>query len=181
MPPHDQKFGCHCWLAQQCRGRRKRGFTLLEVILALAILVGAIAVIGELVRNGLNSGTRSRELSRAALLCESTLAEVQAGLIPPTSSTTGNFPDEPGWTYSIDSAAGDVDGLLQVRITVTNTASYLRPQTTCSLVRWMRDPDYVASAMAAAEAATAEDTTSESSSSDTGSSGSSGSSSTGGS
>ena len=37
---------------------RRTGFTLLEVILALSILVAALAVLGKLLRTGLHSSQR---------------------------------------------------------------------------------------------------------------------------
>ena len=64
------------------RARRRGGFSLLEVILALAILVAALAVLGELVRSGVRNAQMARDLSRAQVLCESKLGEVFAGAIP---------------------------------------------------------------------------------------------------
>ena len=58
-----------------------RAFSLLEVILALAILAGAVAVFSELSRGALENAGTARDLARAELLCESKLAEIAAGLI----------------------------------------------------------------------------------------------------
>ncbi len=58
-------------------------FSLLEVVLALAILVGAIAVTGELVRLGTLSAASARDLTQAQLICESKLAEITSGITPP--------------------------------------------------------------------------------------------------
>ena len=63
--------------------RTTRGFSLLEVILALGILVGAMAVLGELARHGLDSARIARDSAMAQLLCESKLSEITAGLIRP--------------------------------------------------------------------------------------------------
>ena len=62
---------------------RRSAFTLFEVILALAILVGTMAVLGELVRGGLISAQRARDLSRATLICEGKVAQIVAGIQAP--------------------------------------------------------------------------------------------------
>ena len=75
---------------------RRRAFTLLEVILALSILVVSMAVLGELVRSGLISAQRARDLSRATLLCEGKLAEVtaMAGTTEPQAISSAPFETE---------------------------------------------------------------------------------------
>ena len=62
--------------------KKQTGFTLLEVILALAILAGALTVLGELARRSLHNAEVSRATSEAQLLCESKLAEMAAGVTP---------------------------------------------------------------------------------------------------
>ncbi len=96
------------------------GFSLLEVILALAILAGALAILSEVARNAMLYAGRSRDLAQAQLLCESKMAEILAGIEPAepingASLETGQVPD---WLYSIDVASLDVDGLIEVRVTV---------------------------------------------------------------
>jgi len=48
---------------------KNRGFSLLEVILSLAILGGAIAVLGEAARLALRNAEFTRDMARAQLLC----------------------------------------------------------------------------------------------------------------
>src|SRR5262249_48605282 len=67
------------------RGARPAAFTLLEVILALAILAGAVAAIGELVRVGLHNADVARQLTRAEMLCESISDQIAGGAIAATS------------------------------------------------------------------------------------------------
>ncbi|HOV78342.1 MAG TPA: prepilin-type N-terminal cleavage/methylation domain-containing protein, partial [Sedimentisphaerales bacterium] len=59
----------------------RRGFTLLEVILALAILLSSLAAIGHLVFNAYQNALRVKNLTRAQLICEGILAELNAGSI----------------------------------------------------------------------------------------------------
>lgn len=122
-------------------------FSLLEVILALAILAGAIAVLGELARGGLDHARRARDLAQAQLLCESKLAEVLAGYestdaVSDVPFGTGRIPD---WLYSIETLSLDQQGLLEVRVTVIQDLPPEKRPVECTLVRWMIDPTVFAS------------------------------------
>jgi type II secretion system protein I len=141
-----------------CRARRDRrgGFSLLEVILALAILVGAVAVLGELIRIGTRSAAAARDLSLAQLLAESKLNEIAASESLPRSSGQpsefgAEYPHAEGWQYTLSVAGLPQTGLYRVTVTViADTPDQARP-TSFELVRWLRDPAYVAEAAEDAE------------------------------
>jgi len=130
--------------------RSRAGYTLLEVILALAILAGAVAVLGEISRLALQNAASARDLARAQLLAESKMSEIMAGIIAPDTTENTPFdtssesldPAEPGWLYSIASEATDEDGLISVKVTVTRDAPAAMHPTKFSLVRRMKDPNY---------------------------------------
>ena len=132
--------------------RGRRGFTLLEVILSLAILTSAIAVLGELARIGLNNADYTHKLTKAQLLCEGKVAEITSGITLPDPVTGVSFesemsdetssmidPDEAAWLYSIESDLIDENGLLQITVTVYQDLPAQKRPVTCSLVRWMVD------------------------------------------
>ena len=157
----------HCWTSQQwhpkpqpsltrrtarAAPRHHRGFTLLEVILSLAILTGAIAVLGELARIGLNNADYTHKLTKAQLLCEGKMAEIISGITLPDPVTGVSFeseisddtasmidPDETAWLYSIASDLIDENGLLQITVTVYQDLPEEKRPVTCSFVRWMID------------------------------------------
>jgi type II secretory pathway pseudopilin PulG len=124
----------------------RRGFSLLEAILALAILTSSIAVLGELVRMGSQHAALARDLTQAQFLCESTLSEIAAGLqgaamsvsdAPLDPSVTGG---DPNWVHSVAVAALELPGLQAVQVTVRkNEPSNQRPAK-YTLTRWMKDP-----------------------------------------
>ncbi len=125
------------------------GFTLLEVILALGIFLGALAVIGELSRAALDNARMTRETCEAQLLCESILAEVVAGIAPlepvygaPIESA--NVEGDPPWFYSLDIVPIDQEGLLALEVTVTREYPTGQRPVSVTLVRWMVDPAAVA-------------------------------------
>jgi general secretion pathway protein I len=57
---------------------RRRGFTLLEVMVALAILAGSLLTISEVVGGALRNHVRAHRLEVATLLARTKMAEVQA-------------------------------------------------------------------------------------------------------
>jgi len=122
---------------------RRHGMTLLEVMLALLVLVVAMGGIATLTSLGRQSGADARDLTMGQLLCEGKMAEIAAGVTPP-SSTQGRFPNDPDWTFSVTSSAAGTPGLLIVRVTVTqDPATYTEPLE-FALVRWIPDPDFAA-------------------------------------
>ena len=123
----------------------RQGFTLLELILALAVLCGAVAVLGEACRSGMRYAQRARDMSQAQLLCESKLAEIAAGLTPAEPQDAVPFETaedgaESEWLYSIEVAPLDEEGLIQVRVVVTKDVPAQKRPVEFPLLRWMVDP-----------------------------------------
>jgi hypothetical protein len=117
-----------------------RGISLLEVILALAILAGALVVLGELVRIGTRAGSGARDLTRAHLLCESIMSEVLAGAVELDPVRRVEMPGDPDWLYSIGLATLEEEGLVALEITVEENTESRKHRLTYSLVRWIPDP-----------------------------------------
>src|SRR6266478_1235136 len=81
--------------------RRRKGMSLLEVIIALAIFLMALIGIGHLITF---SGQQTLELSErghAAQLAQAKLAEVIAGIQTLSSQGDTGFEDEPEWMWSL--------------------------------------------------------------------------------
>ena len=121
-----------------------RGFSLLEVVLALAILTATVAILGELIRSGLHNAQLARDLSKAELIAESVLYRIESGLLPHQANRTP-VDLEPGWYYSVENASSgtQAQGLLQLRVTVELTPDKQKRPTKFSVVRWLRDPSLV--------------------------------------
>jgi prepilin-type N-terminal cleavage/methylation domain-containing protein len=134
--------GCHA------KARRRSAFTLLEVILALAILSGSLVVLGEICRIAVTNARQARDLARAQLLAESKMAELESQ-ITPTAAADGLFdaenesldPSEPGWRYSIKTNSTSTTGLLSVEITVTRDLPEAQRPAKFTLVQWLPDPN----------------------------------------
>jgi type II secretion system protein I len=155
------------------RSLARHGLSLLEVILAIAILGGSIAVVGELVRLGVRNAEEARELTTGQLLCESKLDEIAAGVLPAESASNVAFETDPRWTYSVQVNPLDQESLIEVRVTVQQAESNRLYPLTCTLVRWILDPSLGSSE-------TEEGSTTEDQSPTSGQSGGTGQSATGG-
>jgi prepilin-type N-terminal cleavage/methylation domain-containing protein len=134
------------------------GFSLLEVILALAILTGGIAVLGELSRQGLDCAHYSRDSARGQLICQSKIEEIVSGVQYPTtiSATDSGIVykiGDPIWLYSVDVEQTNYPGLLMIRVTATpDLPAHTKPNQV-TMVRWMIDPALADQLRAEVEAA----------------------------
>jgi prepilin-type N-terminal cleavage/methylation domain-containing protein len=142
----------------------RSGFTLLEVIFAIALLLGSLAIIGQFVVNGVRSAGEAEGLTVAELLCQSTLAQAVTGAIPLESASGIPIDSMPDWQYSMEVNPIETSGLLAVRVIVSNAGSSPRP-VEFSLIRWVLDPEYVDDQVQRAEDAAAQATAATSSSS----------------
>ena len=122
------------------RRERRRGLSLLEVILSIAILGTSMAIIGQVFFAGYRSAVKARDLSDATILCDSVMAELAAGSIDFQSTSAATIPNIPGWEYSVETVESDVSGLLLTTVAVSRTGS---SAVSMSIVRMLPDPDYV--------------------------------------
>ncbi len=118
----------------------RRGFTLLEVMLATVILLGSAVVLGELARLGLRSGHQAETMGRATMLCQSLLAEAAIGSLSSEPATDVPAPHEPGWLYSLEREAAPHPDLALVRLTVRQDLPPEKKPAQCTLERWIRRP-----------------------------------------
>jgi len=94
----------------------RRGVSLLESLVSLAILLISLVVINRLLDTAGMQANRVRERSLAAQLCQSKLAEVVAGV--PQSGGSGDFEELPGWEWDTNTEQHEVTGVLRVRVSV---------------------------------------------------------------
>ena len=100
------------------RRARRPGLTLIEVLLALAILLMSLAAIGQLVDMGSDRGLDARFHVRGTRLAQAKLAECEAGVIP-VGGDSGEFADEPGWSWEVTSQPETATNLYRVTATVS--------------------------------------------------------------
>jgi general secretion pathway protein I len=138
-------------------GRRRPGFSLLEVLVALAIFLFALVGIGRLITWGGDQALEVKFKSQATKLCQAKLSEVIAGAVALSSQSDVPLDEDPSWTWSLDAEQGNFPGLWNVTVRVNRT----RPggaRLEASLSRMVLDPSLRgstadATALAAAAAA----------------------------
>ncbi len=122
-----------------CRSTSKRkGFTLLEVLLALAILLLSLAALGNLSFVGMRASTRCHLQSEACWRAHTVLEEIGAGIRK--SVTAGPMPMEAGsdWMVTIRARPTDVPKLIDVEVQAWK-AGHQAEQSRVSLAKTIYD------------------------------------------
>ncbi len=123
------------------RPRRRDGLTFYEVFLALVLLAGSLAVLGQHVALGVRSSEESRLRTRAEESATSKLNEALAGVEPLETVAGAPLPGDDGlWSYSLTVNAGPRDGLLDLEVNVTHEGLDGSPDEAFALRQWIRDP-----------------------------------------
>lgn len=129
--------------------RKRGGFSLLEILLALAILGGSLAILSRIVDTGISAAREARDLSIARMICQAKLSEVllnsTAGFTPQTQSPTpvDSFDSQSTtpFEFSVEVQPGQLGGILLIRVVVeAQNPDGGEPLARYSLVRWMIDP-----------------------------------------
>ncbi len=124
----------------------RRAFSLLEILLALAILGGALTVLSQIASTGVDAAREARDLVMARIICQAKLSQLLiAGTVPQSvasvpveSIDSGSVTD---FVYSVEIQPGQLDGLLAVHVQVDAVnPSGGKPLVSYSLDRWMVDP-----------------------------------------
>jgi general secretion pathway protein I len=108
-----------------------RGFTLIEILIAFAILVVSLAVLLQSFSSGIDAVTRTEQATSAILLARSTLDRVGSEIPLVPGEHVGKFENGLSWAVTLEPATADVappvNGLLvrllQVDVTVTGEAT----------------------------------------------------------
>ncbi|QDS92983.1 hypothetical protein FF011L_17380 [Roseimaritima multifibrata] len=130
---------------------RRQGFSLLEILLALAILGGSLAILSSIAITGADAASEATDLAVARMLCEtkmneqllnSEVAPVPVSMIPVPAD---GLPDSGGlarFLYSVEVLPATMQGLLTIRVTVASEELGFneQPRIQYSLIRWIVDP-----------------------------------------
>lgn len=97
--------------------RRRAGFTLIEVLVAMVVAVAAFSILAQGFTTGGRAATASQWGTQAVLLAQRVVTDLESGVLAPDQSTSGGFPEDPDYTYTTSSAA-DEPGLRLVTVTL---------------------------------------------------------------
>ncbi|MDA1017841.1 MAG: hypothetical protein O3A00_25715, partial [Planctomycetota bacterium] len=121
----------------------RRGITILEVLISVAIFIGAMTAIGGLLSNGADSAIQAKWETEAVFRAESMLAEVISGAVRMESVNGGTFADDPdaAWSWSLAVDNGPHADLLALELTVDHTNGAGIVDATFTLNSFVRDPE----------------------------------------
>jgi general secretion pathway protein I len=98
-----------------------KGFTLMEVMIAMAILAIALVSIFQLQSQSISMATDSRFMTTAALLAQSKMVEVEARPSLSNQSESGDFgTDYPQYTWQLKIGDTQLPQFKKIEVTVTN-------------------------------------------------------------
>lgn len=104
-------------------------FTLIEVVLALVIFVGSIAVISRLLILGGENAQTADWQARAWIVAESQWGEIESGARLMTDSGPFAVDGMPGWQWSFNAEEADLPGLYRVTLRVEEATSSASPRS----------------------------------------------------
>lgn len=135
-------------------GPQRRGLTLYEVVLSMAIFFMAMAGVSQLISIGSDSAVAAKLTTEAAMHCESRMNEVIAGAIP--LEDVSDQPLEEGndaWQWTLVAKKDEpVPGMVDLTVTVSHYNTDGVRNATFSLRRLIRDPQVFIDAAEEAEA-----------------------------
>ncbi len=136
MPPvSEPRYG----VRPRCRLHRRTlrgrcGFTLLEVMIAMAILAITLVTVYQSQSQSISMAANSRFLTTASLLAQARLAQIDAADPRSVASGNGDFGEDfPGYTWRVEVGAVEELPLLK-RITLTVTQGRLATRNTYRLI-----------------------------------------------
>jgi len=133
---------------------RRRGFSLMEVLLSTGILAGSSIALYELANLGRQHAISAQQQAQAQTLCESKLNELLSGAMPIETISEEPFFYDPEWTYSVELEPIEstsnfelsrMPSLVVLKVTVRKDAEGRNPVRKFSLSRWIRDPEQMES------------------------------------
>lgn len=98
-----------------------KGFTLMEVMVAMAIMAIALVSIFQLQSQSISMATDSRFMTTAALLAQSKMVEVETMPSLSNQSESGDFGvDYPQYTWHLQISDASLEQFKKIEVTVTN-------------------------------------------------------------
>ena len=124
------------------RSYRRKGMSLLEVLIALAVFVMSITGLVFLMGIATDNALETQMRSQAQSLCQSKLAEVSAGALPLSGSGKVECEDDKDYQWSMDVAPGSFGSLSTVTVTVSRKRANGK-EFECSMSQMVLDPTVV--------------------------------------
>ncbi len=100
---------------------KSKGFTLMEVMIAMAVLAIALVAVYQLQSQSISMATDSRFMTTAALLAQSKMVEIETDSSLSNTSDSGDFgTDYPQYTWHLEITDTQMPQFKKIQVTVTN-------------------------------------------------------------
>ena len=124
--------------------RCRKGISLLEVVLSLAILAMSAGILAQISWTATDNGLIAHRLATAQILAESKMAEIVTGAIP-LQGAVGWTPitdivPSGNWYYQVQTVTAVRPDMVGVRLSITDEAGMTENREMFFIVRWMIDP-----------------------------------------
>ena len=96
---------------------RRQAFTLMEILVALAILGMGLALITTMTTHSARYSERVEEETNVQLACENMMNSILAGNTVALIGVEIPIPDAPRWTAMVEALDGPIDKVVAIRIT----------------------------------------------------------------
>jgi hypothetical protein len=117
----------------------RKGLTLFELLLALAIFLTSLAALAQLLDSGARAAAQSQLQTEAILRCESKLGELVAGITPIKEVSNQAFDDDPSWSWRLTLTDGPWPNLQLAELQVSHTGQSSLGNSSYTLRRYVRD------------------------------------------
>lgn len=135
-------FAVQHWQSQWHLRTMQAGFSLLEVILALAILAGSLAALGQVMWQADRNAALSSDETQAQIIASSIMDELISGYRPATAVDRMVYDPnvDPPWVYSIAIENTTYPELVAIRVQVEQQLKAQLQPARFELVRWQVSP-----------------------------------------
>jgi len=114
-----------------------RGFTLLELLVAMTILLLGLLAIYHLNNTSRSASIATEEIAFVQLACQTKMNELLLSNTPPRTGSIEAIPNTNGWTMSVVTFSLDQPGVYGIRITASKRgATVTDTNGSYELVRW---------------------------------------------
>ena len=93
---------------------KKNGYTLIEVLVSLAILMFSLTVIGRLMRSSMTQTLQSEEETEVQIVCRNTMDSILAGALSIDPKQKFSMPGFSDWEIEIACVQGSLPGITEI-------------------------------------------------------------------
>lgn len=131
-------MGVRTHMMRCARKHTSGGFTLLEVMLAMAILAISLTAVFQSQSQSISMTGRSRFETTAPLLAQSRMAQIEATSPGDIHSEEGDFGDDfPDYTWRLAVSETEIENLKKIELLVTNSRMTLNNDYRLVLYRFI--------------------------------------------